>query len=336
MSGQSWPAAIPWFAEKLWLTELPWLIGLAFLIDLIVGDPRAIPHPVIIIGKGIDLAEKFLRRVAAPLVGLRVSGVLLALTIVGATYLLTWGLVYLAWQWNQWLGWVVSVWLLSTTLAVKCLRQAADEIYRLLRDGMLAEARKKVGWIVGRDTDRLEEPEIARATVETVAENIVDGIVAPLFFAFIGGLPLAMAYKAVNTLDSMVGYKNDKYLELGWFSARLDDVANYLPARITGLLMLAASAVAGKDTGRAYRTWRRDAGEHPSPNSGIPESVMAGALGIRLGGLNYYGGRESFRAYMGDPLAELNREHIRETIRIMYLTSFLAVAAGILISLAVR
>lgn len=328
MAGQYWPVAL------FRLTELPWQIVLAFLLDLTIGDPRGIPHPVIIIGKGIDRAENYLRRLAEPLLGLRVCGVILAMIIVGITYFATWGLLYLAWQWNQWLGFVVTVWLLSTTLAVKCLYQAAEEIYQLLFKGQLEMARQKVGWIVGRDTDRLDEPEIVRATVETVAENIVDGITAPLFYAFVGGLPLAMAYKAVNTLDSMVGYKNEKYMQFGWFSARLDDIANYIPARITGILLFAAAAVSGKDAGRAFRTWRRDAGEHPSPNSGIPESLVAGALGIRLGGLNFYGGRESFRAYMGEPLTKLERKHIRETTRIMFITSFLAVLTGVLISLA--
>jgi adenosylcobinamide-phosphate synthase len=320
----------------LWLSGLSWQIGLAYLIDLVLGDPRGIPHPVVIIGKGIDAAEKLLRRAIAPLVGLRASGVLLTLLIVGLTYSVAWGLVNVTSELNQWLGWAVSVWFLSTTLAVKCLRQAADEIYQLLEAGQLPTARQKVGWIVGRDTDRLDEPEMVRATVETVAENIVDGIVAPLFYAFIGGLPLAMAYKAVNTLDSMVGYKNEKYRELGWFSARVDDIANYIPARITGLLMLIAAALTGKDAGRALRTWRRDAKDHPSPNSGIPESIVAGVLGIRLGGLNFYGGRESFRAYMGEPLDELSRGHIKETTRIMLITSFLAVVTGILITLAVK
>ena len=317
------------------MTGFPWQIGLAFLIDLVVGDPRAIPHPVIMIGKLIDHSEKFLRRAAAPVIGLRGSGVVLTWIIVGCTYLISWTVLHLAWQWHQWLGWVVSIWLLSTTLAIKCLNQAAGEIYQLLRAGNLAEARQKVGWIVGRDTGDLEEPDIVRATVETVAENIVDGILAPLFYAFIGGLPLAMAYKAVNTLDSMVGYKNDKYLDFGWFSARVDDLANYLPARITGVILLLAVTLAGKDTGRALRTWRRDAKEHPSPNSGIPESVVAGALGVRLGGLNYYGGRESFRAYMGEPLVELQREHIKETTRIMVITSFLALVTGIIIRIAI-
>ncbi|MFZ5641637.1 MAG: adenosylcobinamide-phosphate synthase CbiB [Bacillota bacterium] len=329
MNGQQLPVV-------LWLAGLSWQIGLAYLIDLVVGDPRGIPHPVIIIGKGIDAAEKLLRRIITSLLGLRFSGVILTLVIVGLTYFVTWGLVQVTSQLNQWLGWVVSVWFLSTTLAVKCLRQAADEIYQLLEDGQLQTARQKVGWIVGRDTDRLDEPEIVRATVETVAENIVDGIVAPLFYAFIGGLPLAMAYKAVNTLDSMVGYKNEKYREFGWFAARLDDIANYIPARITGILMLIAAAAAGKDAGYAVHTWRRDAGKHPSPNSGIPESIVAGALGIRLGGLNFYGGRESFRPYMGKPMDELNRRHIKETTRIMLITSLLAVTTGVLITLAVK
>ncbi len=303
-------------------------VAAAYLIDLVVGDPRQIPHPVVLIGKGIDFLEKHLRRLAAPVVGLRVSGALLTIIVVGLTYTITWGVVEGAYMLSYWLGLLVSIALLSTTLAVKCLGDAAMEIYSLLAAGNMEEARRKTGWIVGRDTANLDEGEITRATVETVAENIVDGIVAPLFYAFIGGVPLAMAYKAVNTLDSMVGYKNEKYRELGWASARFDDVCNYVPARVTGILLLLSFLLMGKPVRKAVVTIKRDAARHPSPNSGIPEAAVAGALGVRLGGTNYYGGVESCRAYMGDPDTELTKEHIRTTVNIMRVTSAVAVLAG--------
>lgn len=303
-------------------------VALGFLLDLIIGDPRHIPHPVVIIGKGIDILENILRRFTAPFIGLKGSGVLLTIVIVTGTYSFMWLLLSGAYRLNYWLGTAASIWFLGTTLAVKSLAAAAREIFLLLDDNNMSEARKKVGWIVGRDTAHLDESEITRATVETVAENIVDGIIAPLFYGFIGGAPLAMAYKAVNTLDSMVGYRNEKYREFGWASARFDDICNYIPARLTGIILLITFCILGKPVKQAFDTIRRDAPKHPSPNSGIPEAAVAGALGVRLGGLNYYGGVESFRAYMGDPRESLAKKHIHETIKIMYWASCTAVLIG--------
>ena len=300
----------------------------AYLLDLVIGDPRKIPHPVVVIGKGIDCLEKYLRRWAAPLLGLKGSGVVLTCVIVGSTYAVMWVITAGAARINVWLELAVSIWFISTTLAVKGLSDAAMEIYTLLRDGDIVEARRKVGWIVGRDTGSLDEGEITRATVETVAENLADGIIAPLLFAFIGGAPLAMAYKAVNTLDSMVGYKNDKYLELGWASARFDDFCNYVPARVTGFVLLITFLLMGKPVWQVLRVVMRDASRHPSPNSGIPEAAVAGALGIRLGGVNYYGGVESCRAHMGDPKEDLGKDHILYTVRIMQVSSGLTVLLG--------
>jgi adenosylcobinamide-phosphate synthase len=311
-------------------------IAAAYVVDLIIGDPRQIPHPVVLIGKMIDALERLLRRWAAPVVGLKVSGMLLTAITVLAAYLIMWGIIAGAYLINHWLGLFTSIWFLSTTIAVKGLGSAAMEIYTLLKTGNLSEARKKVGWIVGRDTQNLDEGEISRATVETVAENIVDGIIAPLFYGFIGGAPLAMAYKAVNTLDSMVGYKNDKYMELGWASAKFDDLCNYIPARLTGVFLIMAFLLTGKPVNKALRVIARDSSGHPSPNSGIPEAAVAGALGIRLGGVNYYGGIESFRAYMGDPEIGLGKTHILDTVKIMHLTSLITVLTGSLAVYAVQ
>ena len=299
-----------------------------YLLDLVIGDPQKIPHPVVIIGKGIDILEKHLRKWIAPVTGLKFAGAILTISIVGLTYTIMWGIVAGATFINHWLGLLVSIWFVGSALAVKGLSDAAMEIYTLLVAGDLAKARQKVGWIVGRDTAHLDEGEITRATVETVAENIVDGIIAPLFYAFIGGAPLAMAYKAVNTLDSMVGYKNAKYRDFGTASARFDDLCNYIPARVTGIILLAVFLLRGKPIRQIIRIVRRDAVGHPSPNSGIPEALVAGALGVRLGGVNYYGGVESLRAYMGDPVNKLARNHIIETVRIMQITSGAAVLLG--------
>lgn len=303
-------------------------MALAFILDLLVGDPRWIPHPVVIIGKGISLLEKILRNTIGKIFGLKAAGVFLMVIIVGGSYLITWYTLKKLMLWQPWAAVALNIWLISTTIAAKSLARAAKEIYDLLAKGNLEEARQKVGWIVGRDTQNLSPAEITRATVETVAENIVDGIIAPLFYAFIGGAPLAMAYRATNTLDSMVGYKNEQYIKFGWASARFDDAANYLPARLTGFLLLLSSWLLKKDISNGIKTLRRDAKKHPSPNSGIPESVVAGVLRIRLGGLNYYHGQPSMRAYMGQPIAELLNHHILEVIQIMYVTASMGVLMG--------
>ena len=189
----------------------------------------------------------------------------------------------------------------------------------------MEQARFKVGWIVGRDTQRLDEREVTRATVETVAENIVDGIISPLVYFAIGGAPLAFLYRAVNTLDSMVGYKNDKYLYFGRVAARVDDVFNYVPARLTGVLLVIAAFLLGYNAKGAAKMIWRDAAKHPSPNSGIAEAGVAGALGVRLGGLNYYGGVASQRAYMGDEVNRLSAVYIQKTVYMMYVATVIGV-----------
>lgn len=306
----------------------------AYLIDLAVGDPRWLPHPVVLIGKAIEKLEYLMRRMAQSPFSLQAAGLLTAVLITGASWFLTFLLISWCFKINFWAGSLLSVWLISTTVAARGLAGAAGEIYTLLREGDLAAARTKVGMIVGRDTGEMDPGSVIRATVETVAENIVDGVVAPVFYAFIGGAPLAMAYRAVNTLDSMLGYKNERYINFGMASARLDDLANYIPARITGALLIAAAFLLRMSPKGALAAILRDAPGHPSPNSGIPESAVAGALGIRLGGLNYYGGRASFRAHMGEGKVPLEPVHIIHTIRLMYVASGLAVIGGILISAA--
>lgn len=302
----------------------------AYVTDLLVGDPRWMPHPVMFIGKAIDAVEKLLRRLAVKPQVLRMAGVVLALVVVGGSYLLTWALLWLLGLIQPWCALAAEVWLISTTIAGRSLAAAAYDVLRPLMRGDLTEARTKVGWIVGRDTSRMDSADVTRATVETVAENIVDGIVSPLFYALIGGAPLAMAYRAVNTLDSMVGYKNERYIDFGWASARLDDLANYIPARWAGLALVAAAWLSGRCARGAWNSLRRDAAKHPSPNSGITEAAMAGALRIRLGGLNYYDGQASFRSYMGDPLSPLQPGNIRQAVDIMYLTSAVTVVSGLL------
>lgn len=301
------------------------IVAAAYVLDRMIGDPRWLPHPVIGMGKLISFVERTIRRYARSAAALRGLGLLLPLIVAGTAYLLTWLVVFWLGQIDAWLAVATEVLLLSTTIASKGLKDAGISVYRELRSGDLPAARASLGMIVGRDTETLDEPEIVRGAVETVAENIVDAIIAPLFYALIGGAPLAMAYRAINTLDSMVGYKNEQYIHLGWASARLDDIANYIPARLTALLLACAAWLQGQEPLRSLRTVRRDARLHPSPNSGFPEAAVAGALGVRLGGYNVYQGVRSFRAYMGDSLRPLEADDIRRTIALMFLSTGLFV-----------
>ncbi len=313
------------------MTEITGVVVLsAYLVDLVVGDPRWIPHPVVLMGKAIEYLESLMRLIAKSPAVLRATGAVTALVLVVGTWFLTYTLVKWSYTVHHWFGIILTVWLISTTIAARGLAGAAKEIFDLLKGGDLDEACRKTGWIVGRDTGNMDSKDVTRATVETVAESIVDGVVSPMFYAFIGGAPLAMAYRAINTLDSMLGYKNERFMDFGMVSARLDDLANYIPARLTGLLLLVAACLLRMSPQRALATVLRDASGHPSPNSGIPESAVAGALGVRLGGLNYYNGVGAFRAYMGDDITPLRPDHISSAIKLMYLTSALAALAGVM------
>jgi adenosylcobinamide-phosphate synthase len=311
------------------LQEILWMTIAAVLVDLAVGDPRRIPHPVVIIGRGIGVLEKWLyapegrtRR--------RLNGAVLVGIVVIASFAVVSALLIVAEMIHPWLFYAAQVWLISTTLAAKGLKDAAMDVYRRLRAGDLAEARKRVGMIVGRDTANMDEREVTRAAVETVAENTVDAFVSPLFFALLGGAPLAMLYRAANTLDSMIGYKNERYIHFGWAAARFDDVLNYVPARLCGLMAaLAAMFVPGMSAARTVQSVRRFARLHPSPNSGIPEAAFAGAIGIQLGGINVYGGKVSKRAHLGWPLKELAAADIQASVRLLYM--IVALFLGVLL-----
>ncbi|MFF2482545.1 adenosylcobinamide-phosphate synthase CbiB [Paenibacillus sp. NPDC058071] len=321
------------------LSETLLLIAAAIVIDWIVGDPKWPTHPVIWIGRLIRLLEARLRaseegRSAGAIFR---RGIILGVIVLAVSYGVIWGITAAAAAIHPWLGYAASAWFISTTIAVKGLKEAAMLVYVPLTQGRLAEARKYVGYIVGRDTERLNESEASRAAVETVAENTVDAFVSPIVFALIGGAPLAMLYRAANTLDSMVGYRNEKYLHFGRFSARLDDVLNYIPARLTGLLLALSAAMHRSMSGiAALRSIRRFARLHPSPNSGIPESAVAGALGIELGGLNYYFGEPSERARMGWPRRELEAMDIVRTVRLLYAVSVIIMAGALCAWLFVR
>ena len=298
------------------------LVAIAIVIDLIVGDPRTLPHPVVLMGRAISWYERLWNRGTAQ--QRRLSGAFLTVTVVGGVWFSSWLLLILLARLHPGLALLAELWLLSTTLAIKGLGEASRAVVEPLRKGDLPAARQALGMIVGRDTQGLDEAEITRGTVETVAENTVDGITAPLFFALIGGAPLALAYKAVNTLDSMVGYKNQRYGDFGFASAKLDDVANWIPARLTALclwvagLLLSISGVLSLRWKGALQGTCRDAPRHPSPNAGWPEAMVACLLGVRLGGTNFYQGIASHRATLGEPLEPLRLVHINATVRLMH------------------
>ena len=296
----------------------------AFLVDIVVGDPRSRMHPVVLVGNLISSLEKLLYHEADNDNKKMVKGALLAAFVLVFAYHMAYLLVQLSSQaGNPLLDTMVQALILSFTISPRSLSEAGRELFQLLEDGNLEKARFKVGWIVGRDTDKLSPAEVTRATVETIAENTVDGVIAPLFFFAVGGVPLAVLYRAANTMDSMLGYKNDRYLFFGRVPARLDDILNYIPARICGVLFVLSAMLLGFNYRAAWRIMLRDARKHPSPNGGWAEASVAGALGIRLGGYNSYFGKQHFRAYMGDPLKELQQGNIMECIRLMYSASIL-------------
>lgn len=297
---------------------------IAFLIDTIIGDPRTKYHPVVLMGKLIALLEHCFYRADDSDNKKFVMGIMLVIITLLISYEVAAAIMLLSYQLPfSWGSAAVGGMLLSFTISPNSLAKAGKGIYALLIMGELTEAREKVGWIVGRDTKDLDDAEIARATIETIAENTVDGIIAPLFFFVLGGVPLAVLYRAANTMDSMIGYKNEKYLYFGRGAAKLDDVLNYIPARITAMLFLFSALILGFDYQNAYRIMQRDAAKHPSPNGGYAEATMAGALHIRLGGMNSYFGRKSFRAYMGDAMILIAPQHIMAAIRMMYTATVL-------------
>ena len=300
------------------------IYSVAFILDLILGDPQNWPHPIRWIGNWISLVQKGIRKVCRSERALYVGGGVLWLSVVGLTWLVTWGVITSLSSVNVWLGRAAELWLAYTILAGRCLSDAAMDVYRALDSGSLANSRRLLSYIVGRDTSQLNETQITRGVVETVAENTVDGVIAPLFYLFLGGVPLAMAYKAINTLDSMVGYKNEKYKAIGCASARIDDLANLIPARISWLLLTMAAWCLKLDARQAFKIGWRDRYQHKSPNCGWPEATVAGALGVRLGGPNSYFGELVEKPWIGDPLREINQQDIKLTIRLMFIASAIA------------
>jgi adenosylcobinamide-phosphate synthase len=311
----------------------PAVLALAISLDLILGDPRWFPHPVVLIGRLITSLETMLRRMIR---NEQAGGVLLLLATTGASASIVWLMIRIGASLHPLAGFLIAAAISYTCLAARSLHGESALVATALAAGNLLEARRMLSFIVGRDTQNLDEGEIWRALVETVAENTSDGIIAPLFWLTLGGPVAGIAYKAVSTLDSMVGYKNERYLHFGWASARMDDLLNFIPARLTALLMVLAATPAGLSTRGALRIARRDRLNHPSPNSGHPEAAAAGALEVQLGGRAFYSGRESWKETIGDPQAPLDQHAYRGMVRLMYLTSLLMASVCIAGTIALK
>lgn len=301
---------------------------LGFLLDLLFGDPYWLPHPIRFIGSLIAKVEKcFLEKNKDrnEKKELR-QGIYMVIIVLFSTMAVTTLILFLAYYINCYLGIAVETVMTYQILATKCLKVESMKVYHCLKDKKLPEARKAVSMIVGRDTEALNEEGVAKAAIETVAENTSDGVIAPMLYTALGGPILGFLYKAVNTMDSMIGYKNDKYLYVGRTAAKLDDVVNFLPARISAYLMTAASFVGGKcfSGKRAYYIYKRDNQNHASPNSAQTESVCAGALGIQLAGDASYFGKIVKKPYIGDRVRAVEYEDIKRINRLMYLTAWLS------------
>lgn len=305
---------------------------MACLLDAAVGDPRWLPHPVQWMGSIVNWWDRRIHHLHLSSAKQRMAGVLLAIALPAGAYAVGSLLIWLGNLIDSLWGSVVAVLIAWTTLAARDLVDHVLAVQKALQSASLVEARTAVAKIVGRDTEEMDETDIVRATVETIAESTADGIVAPLFYLIIGGVPLALAYKAVSTLDSMIGHLDDRYRWFGWASARLDDVANFIPARITALLLAFSAGIVSRSWPVMQRTWQmvlRDGGQHPSPNSGRPEAAMAGALDVQLGGTNRYDGRPIERPCLGDPNEPLTRAHIGQALTLMIWTSLMGALLGI-------
>ena len=306
-----------------------WAVLGGFVLDALFGDPAWLPHPVVYMGKAISKLEKFLRpRLPKTPQGELLGGAIVAFCLPVGTFLLTGLVCWGAARLHPLLGLAVQMFWCGQALAARGLVQESTNVYKELKKPDLPGARKAVSRIVGRDTAELTAEGVTKAAVETVAENASDGVIAPLLYMLIGGAPLALTYKAINTMDSMLGYKNEKYLYFGRVPAKLDDVANYLPSRLAALLWVAAAAFTHNDAKGAWKIWRRDRRNHASPNSAQTESACAGALGVQLAGPAYYFGQYYPKLTIGDALRPVEPEDILRANRMMYVASSFALAWG--------
>jgi len=295
-----------------------YVLPAAFFLDLIIGDPQFAHHPVRYMGKAIESAEPGFRKLPF---SLKISGGLFALSLIFSTWAAAVFLLTAAGWIHPFLKTAAEILLIYFCISCTGLASAAREVYAMLRHDNLLEAKKKLAMIVGRDVRSLTESGTARAAVETVAENLVDGVLSPLFFLLIGGVPLMAAYKMINTLDSMVGYKNEIYKDFGMVAARIDDIANFVPARISVPLISLSAFILNRQGRRTFETGRNEGRRHSSPNSGFSEAAFAGALGVKLGGPNIYHGKTVVKPFIGTGFGEVNTGHIPKACDLMVLSS---------------
>ncbi|NDL68349.1 adenosylcobinamide-phosphate synthase CbiB [Anaerotalea alkaliphila] len=300
------------------------------ILDFLFGDPRWLPHPIRLIGWMINKLEKVLRKGCKTPQREYMGGVVLTVLTVTAAFVIPFFILYFIGKVNVLLKTIVETIMCFQIIAAKSLKTESNKVYDELAKGDVASARQKLSWLVSRDTDSLDESGIVKSTVETIAENTSDGVIAPLVYMLIGGAPLGFLYKAVNTLDSMVGYKNDTYVNFGRFAAKLDDLANYIPARLSAYAMIAASAVCRYDWKGAARVYARDKRNHASPNSAHTEAVCAGALGIQIAGPNYYFGKMVDKPTIGDDTRSVEVVDMKRANKLMYCTFIIVLMIGVL------
>ncbi|MGB3367274.1 MAG: adenosylcobinamide-phosphate synthase CbiB [Acidaminobacteraceae bacterium] len=296
---------------------------LGYILDLIFGDPYVMPHPVVYIGRAISNLEKVFRKLFKSEKALKYAGFLFTFIIVVGTYVIYFYILKVSRIVSPIFASILEVFMIYQIFATRCLANEGNKLYKTLKDGDLEESRKWISYLVSRDTETMNKEDIVKATIETISENIIDGIISPLFFIIIGGPPLAMAYKAANTLDSMVGYKNDKYYNFGYASAKFDDLLNYIPARLSSVLVVVSAFLLKLNYKASFKILIRDRNNHSSPNSAYSEAATAGALNIQLGGKASYFGHTEIKPTMGDYIETPAPKHIKDTIRIMYVSSIL-------------
>lgn len=308
---------------KGFIYALPMLVG--FVIDIFIGDPYNFPHPIRAIGTLIAKLEKFVR---SRFKNLRRGGTFLALTVLIVSTLIPLAVLFVCYKINIFFGLAVESVMCWQLVAARCLQKESMKVCHAVEEKNIEKARQAVSMIVGRDTDVLDETGIVKAAVETVAENTSDGVTAPIMYIALGGAPLGFFYKAANTMDSMIGYTNEKYIDIGRFAAKLDDVLNFIPSRLTALVMILSAYMLGADGKNAARIWKRDRRKHASPNSAQTESICAGALDIRLAGDAYYFGELHKKEFIGDDIRTPESEDIRRANRLMYCTSVIVLIVG--------
>ena len=306
-------------------------LTIGFLLDLIIGDPQNPIHPIRLIGSLCSKLESLFRRILRE--SLKLAGLLTWISVILIVFLVSEFIVKVSFRINFIIGIIISGIMFYFTISTKALKVEGLKVIKFLLKEDIEGARKQLSYIVGRDTKSLDKEGILRAVVETIAENMSDGVVAPILYAGLFGVPFAFVYKAVNTMDSMFGYKNDKYKDFGFFPAKLDDVFNFIPARVTGYLIVVASYILKMDYKNSYKIYERDKNNHSSPNSAHPEAAVAGALGLRLGGANYYFGKLVDKPTIGDELKKIEINDVYNTNKILYLVAFLSYLISMMLTL---